>query len=200
VLPGSTGYYLEILAPWLRNQGLYIADDRDDSLPKYKADHQKLLQRLLAEPQWYDAVRVTKFRADRHAIAPAGSADRVLSFRNLHNWIERNELQKSLRALYQALKPSEILGMVDHRGIPDVPQDQQIPKGYVREYLAIALIEEAGLRFLGKSEVNANPKDTKDYPQGVWSLPPVYRMKDFERSRYAAIGESDRFTLKFIKP
>jgi predicted methyltransferase len=200
VLPGSAGYYMEILAPWLRGQGRYIAANRDASLPQYLPDHQKLLDRLQAEPALYAQVTVTPFRADRHAIAPAGSADVVISFRNLHNWIERQELAESLSAFYQALKPGGVLGIVDHRAREDWPEAQQLAQGYVRQSSAIALIEKAGFRFVAASEVNANPLDTKDHPEGVWTLPPVYRLKDQDRAKYQAIGESDRFTLKFIKP
>jgi len=200
VLPGSSGYYLEILAPWLRAQGRYIAANRDESLPQYIPDHQKLLARLQTESALYGQVTVTPFRADRHAIAPEGSADVVISFRNLHNWMERNELAESLSAFYKALKPGGVLGIVDHRARDDLPEEQQLAKGYVRQSSAIALIENAGFKFVAASEVNANPKDTKDHPQGVWTLPPVYRLKDQDREKYQAIGESDRFTLKFVKP
>jgi predicted methyltransferase len=93
-----------------------------------------------------------------------------------------------------------VLGVVDHRGRTDLSQEAQMKSGYVREDYAIALIEKAGFRLAGRSEVNANPKDTKDYPVGVWALPPTYRMKDQERAKFAAIGESDRFTLKFVRP
>lgn len=200
ILPGSSAYYLEILAPWLRARGRYIAANRDDSLPQYLPDHQKLLARLKAQPELYDQVQVTVFRADRHAIAPAGSADLVISFRNLHNWMERNELAESLHAFYKALKPGGILGIVDHRAREDWPEAEQLAKGYVRQSSAVALIEKAGFRFVASSEVNANPKDTKDHPEGVWTLPPAYRLKDQDRALYQAIGESDRFTLKFVKP
>ena len=200
ILPGSGGYYMEILAPWLKDKGLYIAANRDGSQPQYQADHDKLLQRLVKEPELYGKVLVTPFRADRHAIAPAGSADVVISFRNLHNWMEQGELQESLKAFYLALKPGGILGIVDHRGRTDQTQAEQIASGYVRQDVAIALIEQAGFKLQAISEVNANPKDTKDHPEGVWTLPPSYRLKDKDREKYAAIGESDRFTLRFVKP
>ena len=199
ILPGSGGYYMEILAPWLQQKGLYIAANRDDSLPQYLPDHQKFLQRLQAEPALYGKVIVTPFRADRHPIAPPGSADFVISFRNLHNWMEQGELQESLRAFYVALKPGGVLGIVDHRGRTDQTQAEQMTNGYVREDLAIQLIEQAGFRLDGRSEVNANPLDTNDHPEGVWTLPPTYRLKDKDREKYRAIGESDRFTLRFIK-
>jgi predicted methyltransferase len=200
ILPGSSGYYMEILAPWLKEKGAYIAADRDESLPQYLSDHRKLLQRLRDESNLYSSVVVTQFRANRHAIAPAGSVDVVISFRNLHNWIERNELQESLQAFHAALKPGGVLGIVDHRGRTDQTQAEQIASGYVREDVAISLIEQAGFKLQARSEINANPKDTKDHPEGVWSLPPSFRMKDKDREKYTAIGESDRFTLRFVKP
>jgi predicted methyltransferase len=200
ILPGSAGYYLEILAPFLKKDGLYIAAGRDaTAAPQYLADHQKLLARLKAEPELYGKVQVTQFNADRHDIAPPGSADFVLTFRNLHNWIERNEAERALRAFHKALKPGGILAVVDHRGRIDMSQEAQMKSGYVRQDYAIALIEKAGFRLAGASEVNANPRDTKDHPAGVWTLPPTYRMKDQDRAKYQAIGESDRFTLKFVK-
>ncbi len=200
ILPGSGGYYLEILAPYLAARGRYIAANRDElAPPQYLADHSKLLARLAAEPALYGKVTVTKFNAGRHEVAPAGSADFVLTFRNLHNWLERGELEGALRAFHRALTPGGVLGVVDHRGRTDLSQEAQMKSGYVREDVAIALIESAGFRFAGASEVNANPKDTKDHPAGVWTLPPSYRLKDQDRAKYAAIGESDRFTLRFVK-
>jgi len=199
ILPGSGGYYMEILAPWLKDKGVYIAANRDGSLPQYMPDHQRLLKRLTDEPALYGQVQVTPFRADRHAIAPAGSADVVISFRNLHNWLLDGELDPSLSAFHKALKPGGVLGIVDHRGRKDQTQEQQIASGYVREDMAIALIEKAGFLLQARSEINANPLDTKDHPEGVWTLPPSYRLKDKDRAKYAAIGESDRFTLRFVK-
>jgi len=200
ILPGSAGYYMEILAPYLKQKGRYVAADRDRSAaPQYLADHRRLLARLEAEAGLYGRVAVTPFNADRHEIAPPGSADFVLTFRNLHNWLERGELEGALRAFHKALKPGGVLGVVDHRGRPELPQQAQMKSGYVREDLAIALIEKAGFRLVAKSEVNANPKDGKDHPEGVWTLPPTYRLKERDRAKYQAIGESDRFTLKFVK-
>ena len=200
ILPGSTGYYMEILAPYLRERGRYIAANRDEAAaPQYLADHQKLLARLKAEPALYGKVLVTKFNADRHEIAPPGSADFVLTFRNLHNWVERDEVDGALRAFRQALKPGAVLGVVDHRGRTDMSQEAQMKTGYIRQDFTIALIEKAGFKLAGASEVNANPKDMKDHPEGVWTLPPTYRLKDKDGAKYQAIGESDRFTLKFVK-
>lgn len=200
ILPGSAGYYMEILAPFLKDKGRYVAASRDSTAaPQYLADHQKLLARLEAEQDLYGKVQVTQFNAGRHDIAPPGSADFVLSFRNLHNWVERNEVEGALRAFHKALKPGGILGVVDHRGRTDMSQEAQMKSGYLRQDYAIALIEKAGFKLAGASEVNANPRDTKDHPAGVWTLPPTYRLKEQDRAKYQAIGESDRFTLKFVK-
>jgi predicted methyltransferase len=200
ILPGSSGYFMELLAPYLREHGRYIAADRDDTaLPRYLEDHGKMLAKIAAHPDTLGKVMVTQFNADRHEIAPPGSADMVLTFRNLHNWIERGEIDGALRAFHRALKPGGVLGVVDHRGRADRAQEEQMRSGYVREDYAIALIERAGFELVGKSEANANPRDTKDHPEGVWTLPPALRLKDRDRAKYLAIGESDRFTLKFVK-
>ena len=200
ILPGSAGYYMEILAPWLAERGRYVAASRDElAPPQYLADHQRLLARLKEQPELYGKVVVTKFNAGRHEVAPPASADFVLTFRNLHNWIERGEVEGALAAFHRALKPGGVLGVVDHRGRTDQSQEAQMKSGYVREDYAIRVIQRAGFRLAGVSEVNANPRDTKDHPAGVWTLPPTYRLKDQDRARYAAIGESDRFTLRFVK-
>jgi predicted methyltransferase len=200
ILPGSGGFYMEILAPYLRDRGRYIAANRAPSAPpQYLPDHQKLLERLKAEPQHYDRVVVTPFDAAGSEIAPPASADFVLTFRNLHNWLERNEIEGALRSFHRALKVGGVLGVVDHRGRTDLSQEAQMKSGYVREDYAIEIIERAGFKLVGRSDINANPRDTKDHAAGVWSLPPTYRLKDQDRAKCAAIGESDRFTLKFVK-
>jgi predicted methyltransferase len=124
----------------------------------------------------------------------------VLSFRDLHEWLALGDAQQALATIYRALSPGGVFGVVDNRGNPALPQDPTAKNGYVRQDYAIRLIEAAGFRLVATSEVNANPKDTKDYPCGVWALPPDYRLGNIDRSRYEAIGESDRFTLKFVKP
>ena len=124
----------------------------------------------------------------------------VLTFRNIHNWMAAGWAPQAFAYMYKALKPGGILGVVEHRGNPALPQDPRAKSGYVREDEAIRLIESQGFALVAQSEINANPKDTKDYPQGVWTLPPEYRLGDKDKEIYAAIGESDRFTLKFVKP
>lgn len=201
ILPGSGGYYMELLAPYLREKGRYLAANNRGigAAPQYATDHERLLGRLKADSPLYARVEVTQFHRDLYDVAPPGSADFVLTFRNLHNWLERDETEGALRAFHKALKPGGILGVVDHRGRTDASQKEQMKNGYVRQDFAVALIEKAGFKLTGSSEVNANPKDTKDYPEGVWSLPPTYRLGDKDRAKYQAIGESDRFTLRFAK-
>lgn len=200
ILPGSTGYFTEILAPYLRDKGLYITAGRHEGAPQnYTEDHKRMLAKYAANPDVFGKIAVTRFFKNDYEIAPPGSMDFVLTFRNLHNWIERKEIDDALKSFHAALKPGGILGVTDHRARTDQPQDEQMKKGYIRQDYAIAVIERAGFQFIGSSEVKANPKDTKDYPEGVWSLPPTYRQKDVDRAKYEAIGESDRFVLKFVK-
>jgi predicted methyltransferase len=124
----------------------------------------------------------------------------VVTFRNIHNWMAGGYAEQAFATAYRALKPGGVLGVAEHRGNQAVPQDPKAKSGYVNEDYAIRLIEGQGFRLVGESQVNANPRDTKDYEQGVWTLPPTYRLGEKDREKYAAIGESDRFTLKFIKP
>jgi predicted methyltransferase len=124
----------------------------------------------------------------------------VLTFRNIHGWMGDDAADAMFKAMYAALKPGGILGVVEHRAKTDKPQDPKAESGYVREDYAIAMIERAGFKLIGKSEVNANPKDTANHPHGVWSLPPTLEGGDVDRDKFLAIGESDRFTLRFRKP
>ncbi len=200
--PGSGGWWTEILAPYLRDHGRYYAAGpaKSDSSAEAIASRNGFAAKLAADPALYDKVIVTEFQGDSDDIAPANSADLVVTFRNLHNWMADGTAEASLRAFYKALKPGGMLGIEDHRGRTDLPQDPKAASGYVREDYAIALIQKAGFRLVSTSEVNANPKDTKDYPDGVWTLPPTLKLGDQDRAKYLAIGESDRFTLLFVKP
>jgi predicted methyltransferase len=133
-------------------------------------------------------------------MAPAGSADLVLTFRNVHNWMASGTLDRVFAGMYRALKPGGTLGVVEHRAAPGTRLEQMVKTGYVTEAFVIAAAEKAGFTLAEKSEINANPKDTKDYPEGVWTLPPQLKLGDQDRAKYLAIGESDRMTLKFSKP
>lgn len=201
IWPGAGGYWLEILAPYLKDRGVYYAagPERTTTSEELQRDLTGLAAKIAADPANYGKVVVTEFAGDKYDIAPPGTADMVLTFRNLHNWVKNGEAEAALRAFHKALKPGGILGIEGHRGRDDQPQDPQAKSGYLREDFAIALVEKAGFKLAEKSEVNANPRDTKDYPEGVWTLPPTYRLRDQDRAKYAAIGESDRFTLKFVK-
>jgi predicted methyltransferase len=203
IWPGGGGYWTEILAPYLRDNGRYYAATFEESpggseeLRKGNAD---FARKLAADPGTYGKVTVTTFAADRHEIAPPGTADLIVTFRNVHNWMAAHEAEAAFRSFFRALKPGGVLGVEEHRGRTDQPQDPEAKSGYVRQDYAIALAEAAGFRLAGSSDVNANPKDTKDWPAGVWTLPPVLRLGDTNREIYEAIGESDRFVLKFVKP
>ena len=201
ILPGGAGYWTEILAPYLKDHGRYIAANapKDTESGEMQRENAAFLAKVAADADTYGKVEVTEFKADRYAIAPAGSADFVLTFRNIHNWMASGEVEKSFAAFHKALKPGGALGVEEHRGRADQPQDPLAKSGYVRQDVAIAMAEKAGFRLVASSEINANPRDTKDYPAGVWTLPPTYRLKDQDRATYAAIGESDRFLLKFVK-
>jgi predicted methyltransferase len=196
ILPGG-GYWTEILAPYLKDHGTYYAalPPADDT----RGGRSAFLARLAADPGRYGKVVATTFGPDGK-IAPDGSADLVLTFRNLHDWMADGTAETDLAAFYRALKPGGILGIEDHRAPADQPQDPKAKSGYVREDYAIALIEKAGFKLLARSDIGDNPKDTKNYPAGVWTLPPTLKLGATDRAKYLAIGESDRFTLKFEKP
>jgi predicted methyltransferase len=201
ILPGSSGYWTEILAPYLRDKGRYIAaiGETDSTSAEVQRDNAGFHAKLAADPTDYGKVEVGEFAPAKHDIAPPGSADFVLTFRNIHNWMAAGDADAAFAAFYRALKPGGVLGVEEHRGRTDQPQDPKAASGYVRQDYAIALAEKAGFRFDANSEANANPKDTKDYSVGVWALPPTYRLNK-DHDKYAAIGESDRFVLRFVKP
>jgi len=196
------GWYTAVIAPLVRDKGKYFAGiiAADPSSKYITHRREEFLARLAARPDLYDRVAVVNFAADGGDAVPPGSVDMVLTFRNMHNWMARDQAAQAFRSMYRALKPGGVLGVVEHRGNAAVPQDPKAKSGYVNEDYAIKLIEEQGFRLVAKSGVNDNPKDTKDYEQGVWTLPPTYRLGAKDHDRYAAIGESDRFTLRFVKP
>jgi predicted methyltransferase len=203
VSPGGGGWYTEVLAPTLRERGKYIAAGWDpNSTSEYvKTNSKKFADKLAARPDLYDRAKVTALQAP-NALKPVpdGSVDMVVTFRNIHGWMGNDSADAMFKAMYAALKPGGILGVVEHRAKADKPQDPKAKSGYVREDYAIEMIERAGFKLIGKSEVNANPKDTADHPEGVWTLPPTLELGDVDRDKYLAIGESDRFTLRFRKP
>ncbi len=203
IWPGS-GWYSEILAPVLRDKGQFTMAHyavesprapswQRDALRKHQADFAKRAE-LYGKPAF------TAFAPpDFMAIAPAGSQDMVLTFRNVHNWSAQKNDALVFKAFFDALKPGGILGVVEHRANPGASFEQMVKSGYMTEAYVIDLAEKAGFKFVAKSDINANAKDTKDHPNGVWTLPPTSRGRQ-EPEKYFAIGESDRMTLKFEKP
>lgn len=210
--PGG-GWYTEILAPITRERGKLFAAAfalSDPDAPDYRARiQQRYLQKLTGAPQVYDHVVVTELGTPgRATVAPPGSADLVLTFRNVHNWMEANEADIVFDAAYRALRPGGIFGVVEHRAPEGTDRATMIDSGYVTEAHVIRLAEAAGFELVARSAINANPDDDADHPEGVWTLPPSLRhcgkLAESERAdcqaRYRAIGESDRMTLRFRKP
>jgi predicted methyltransferase len=196
VWPGG-GWYTRILGPFLKDKGrLYLATREPGGTARSAANIQR--EEVAARPEVFGKPVFTVLEIGRYDIAPPGSADLVLTFRNLHNWLDAGDADEVFRAMHRALKPGGVLGFVEHRANPGV-QDPRAKHGYVTEDHVIRLAEAAGFQLAARSEINANPKDTKDYPKGVWTLPPSYALQDVDREKYAAIGESDRMTLRFVK-
>ena len=196
------GYYTAIIAPLVRARGKYYAGviAVDPGSKHSMQRNEDYRQRLAARGDLYDRVNLVTFPADGGDVVPHGTLDMVVTFRNIHNWMARDTASQAFATMFRALKPGGVLGVVEHRGNPAVAQDPQAKSGYVNEEYAIRLIEAQGFRLVAKSELNANPRDTKDYEHGVWTLPPTYRLGTQDHDKYAAIGESDRFTLRFVKP
>ena len=190
------GWYTEILAPYLKEHGrLYGANVGADiqGLGRYRTAFEN---KLASDKVLFDKVATTELGVAETDLAPAGTADMVVTFRNIHNWDQSGLTEKVFDRVYKALKPGGVFGVVEHRADPG-KEDKE--PGYVSEDGVIKRAKAAGFELAAKSNVNANPKDTKDYPGGVWTLPPNYRSGK-DREKYDAIGESDRFTLKFVKP
>ena len=194
------GWYAEVLAPYLRDKGRYIA------AAGYPSTEERTLKsiatltaKFAAGPATYDQAKIVRFDKGNLDVVPAGSVDAVVSFRNVHNWYAGGYAPSVFQAFHKMLKPGGTLGIEDHR-LPESRADaDQMSSGYLKTSTIVKLAQDAGFRLAAKSEINANPKDKADYPNGVWTLPPSYQLKDVDRAKYAAIGESDRMTLKFVK-
>ncbi|MCE4370453.1 class I SAM-dependent methyltransferase [Xanthomonas hortorum] len=203
ITPGG-GWYSEILAPYLREKGKYVAAVVDpaavpegrgrDSAQRGRDELEKKFQ---AKPQVYGKPAFVSYVPKTPSFGVDNSADLVLTFRNVHNWRMAGNAEAMFSGFYKVLKPGGVLGVVEHRAKTDVPADDK--SGYVGQAQLIAMAEAAGFKLAGKSEVNANPRDTKDYAGGVWTLPPSNSHDKADDAKYKAIGESDRMTLKFVK-
>jgi predicted methyltransferase len=203
IWPSDKAWYTEILAPYLKETGtLYAAHFSENATIPYFVNSLKTFkQKMAATPDLYSEVITTTLQPPRYLdIAPENSVDRVLTFRNVHNWMRYSQASHVFKAMFQALKPGGILGVVEHRNPAGTDQDPFAISGYVTEAHVIWLAEQAGFKFVAKSEINANAKDTHNHPNGVWSLPPTLRGGEDNKSHFMEIGESDRMTLKFIKP
>jgi len=202
IAPGG-GWYTEVLAPVLRDKGeLYAAHYPLDATPGELKARGRFEDKLKADPAVYSRVKLGSMpvKAGFTDISVPGGADMVLTFRNIHNWIEAGHFDDSLKAFYAVLKPGGVLGVEEHRAPAGASLEWINQNGYVPEAFVIEHAKAAGFELAGRSEVNANPKDTHEHPKGVWSLPPTFAGGDADRASFAAIGESDRMTLKFIKP
>ncbi len=197
--PGG-GYWTDILGVYLAPHGTYTIALPPSGNVEEDKQAERLNARLAAEKDRVGHVNETALGRDHFDIAPPGSADLVVTFRNLHNWMDGGYADEALAGIFKALKPGGILGMEEHRGRNDQPQDPKARSGYVRQDYAIALAKKAGFVVVATSEINANPRDTKDWPDGVWTLPPSFFEGDKDRAKYAAIGEADNFVIKFRKP
>ena len=198
----SGAWYTEILAPYMRDHGRYYgAHFSPNSTNTFQRRNLENFEaKLSANPELYGRAIIRHLHPPHETvIGPEEGADVALTFRNVHNWMARGLEQEFFDAFYDNLKPGGILGVIEHRANDEASKQDMIDSGYVSEGYVKQLAETAGFEFIESSEINANEKDTKDHPEGVWTLPPNYRMGDIRKNTYAAIGESDRMTLKFRK-
>ena len=204
ITPGG-GWYAEILAPYLKEQGHYVAAVVDPAAlaegggRDYQQKSRDGLEKKFADaPAQFEQATVVAYDPKAPALGAPGSADMVVTFRNVHNWRGSGQAEGMFKAFHEVLKPGGTLGVVEHRAAADVPADDK--SGYVGQDQVIALATAAGFELAESSEINANPLDTKDHPNGVWTLPPGNNHPEEDRAKYQAIGESDRMTLRFVKP
>lgn len=204
IAPGG-GWYSEILAPAVKGHGVYYAAHfpADSEVGYYQRSLAGFKQKMSEDARFSD-VKLTEFAPVSHLdIAPANSADLVLTFRNVHNWYMRQDeagTVAAFKSFYKALKPGGTLGVVEHR-LPESRSDEdQKSSGYMKQSVVIDIAKKAGFELVASSDINANPLDTADHPKGVWTLPPSLRLGEQDAAKYKAIGESDRMTLKFKKP
>jgi predicted methyltransferase len=202
ILPAG-GWYTEIIAPYVAEEGkLYAAHFSPNASLAYMPPNLRLFeQKITGAPELYGKITVRHLNPPHEvAIAPPASADLALTFRNVHNWIMAGQEHEYFTVFYASLKPGGVLGVVEHRAKPGSSRKVMETTGYVTEAYVKEIAAAAGFEFAGSSEVNANAKDQTAYPRGVWTLPPSYRMGDQNKDEYTAIGESDRMSLKFVKP
>jgi predicted methyltransferase len=200
ITPGN-GWYSELLAPLLKDKGRYVAAIVDPATSNYaKKSADSLKQKYAADPVHYGKVEVVAYAPQAPVFGKPGSADTVLTFRNVHNWVDAGNEAATFKAFYEVLKPGGTLGVVDHRAKSGTTAQDNEKNGYLPTEYVVKLAQKAGFTLAGESEINANPKDRKVYPDGVWTLPPALVKGEQDKAKFLAIGESDRMTLQFIKP
>ena len=203
ITPGG-GWYAEILAPYVRESGRYVAAVVDpEALPEDRRGYPTrslagLEERFAAGPEQFDRVVTVRYDPASPSFGEPGSADMVVTFRNVHNWLGSGQAEGMFQGFFDVLKPGGVLGVIDHRAADGAADYDD--SGYVGQDRMIALAEGAGFRLDATSEINANPADTRDHPNGVWTLPPTNNHEEADAEKFAEIGESDRMTLRFVKP
>lgn len=206
ISPGG-GWYTEILAPLAQGKGSYVGVLTDVSKledPKaaefYGGMNTRFREKLAARPDIYGGATIIEIDPAAPVLGEPGSADVVLTFRNVHNWAMDGQAEGMFAAFFDVLRPGGVLGITDHRAAAGKTFEEVKESGYLPEDYVIGLATAAGFVLEERSEINANPADTKDHPNGVWTLPPTNAHEEADKAKYAAIGESDRMTLRFVKP
>ena len=202
MLPGGDAWYTEILAPTLRDKGLLITEMLPPRAPPAYAPevHARFTAKLDSEPAIYDRVERRTLEGSPLKLGPPNTVDMVLAFRATHGWLRTAQFDEVYSAIFAVLRSGGILGIEQHRAPQGADVTESAKRGYVPQQYLIEQLELIGFTFEGSTEINANPRDTKDYPDGVWTLPPTLMLGEKDRARYLAIGESDRMTLRFRKP
>ena len=201
ITPGG-GWYTQILAPLMKDSGSYTAAIAKASGADSEASRSlKMIKKMFtANPAEYSQAKIVEYDPKAPVFGAPGSADMVLTFRNAHNWVAAGTDAAMFKGFFDVLKPGGVLGLVDHRATPGSDVKKVEHSGYLPKAYVIKLATDAGFKLDGDSDINANPKDDHDHPKGVWTLPPTLAMKDKDKAKYEAIGESDRMTLRFVKP
>jgi predicted methyltransferase len=200
ITPGG-GWYSEILAPLLHDNGHYIAAVQAPAGGgEARSDDDALHQKFAADAAHYGHAKFVEFDPKAPVFGAPGSADLVLTFRNVHNWVMADTAPAMFKAFFAVLRPGGVLGVVDHRADDEASLDTVKRSGYLPTRYVVKLATAAGFTLDESSEINANPKDTKNYPKGVWTLPPTLTLGEQDKAKYLATGESDRMTLRFVKP
>ena len=201
ITPG-VGWYAEVLAPLMKGNGTYIAAVSKPKKPEGEAaqDKSALQKKFEGDAERYGEAKTVEFDGAAPTLGAPASADVVLTFRNVHNWAMNDTAPLMFKAFFDVLKPGGTLGVTDHRAAAGAEFEKIKYSGYLPQDMVVKLATDAGFKLAASSEINANPKDTKDYEKGVWTLPPTLELGEKDKEKYLAIGESDRMTLKFVKP